>query len=378
MATSTRRDYYEVLGVGHDAGENEIKRAYRSLAVRFHPDKNPDDPEAEEKFKEAAEAYAVLSDPEKRARFDRFGHQGLGAEGFTGFDADVFGDFADILGDIFGFGDLFGARRRSRSGGSRRGSDLQFAMSLSLEEAATGVERSIRVPRLEACQACEGSGVEPGTSPETCPSCNGRGQVAFRRGFLTVAQTCRRCGGQGRVVAHPCRECGGRGRVQQETTLEVKVPAGVDNGMRLRLTGEGESGVLGGRRGDLYVVVTIAPHEVFQRDGADLHMKLPVSVFKAMLGGRLTVPTVLGEERELEIAPGTQPGQAVRLRGAGMPALNGAGRGDLHVHFQVVVPRTLSEEQRSLVEEAAQVGGEDVMPEESLLQRLKRKLVNEA
>jgi len=355
----------------------EIKKAYRRMAIRYHPDRNPDDPHAEERFKEASEAYAVLSDPEKRGRYDRLGHRGLGGEGFADVGPETFVDFADILGDLFGFGDLFGTRRRRSSPGRQRGSDLRFAMSLTLEEAARGVDKTIRVPRMEPCDACGATGVEAGTSPETCPSCGGRGQVAYRRGFLTVAQTCPTCRGQGQVVRNPCRACGGRGRVECEVTLQVHVPPGVDNGVRLRLGGEGESGVRGGRSGDLYVVVSVEPHEVFERAGDDLHMELPISVFQAMLGARLVVPTVLGEEREVEVAPGAQPGDVIRIRGAGMPSLNGRGRGDLHVHLRVVVPRNLSAEQKRLLREAALLGGEEAAPSEGLLERLRRKLANE-
>ena len=377
MATGTRRDYYEILGVERSASVEEIKKAYRRMAVRYHPDRNPDDPRAEERFKEASEAYAVLSDPEKRARYDRFGHQGLGGEGFADVGPETFVDFADILGDLFGFGDLFGSRRRRSPGGRQRGSDLRFAMSLTLEEAARGVDKTIRVPRLEPCEACGTTGVEAGTAPETCPSCGGRGQVAYRRGFLTVAQTCPTCHGQGRVVRNPCRACGGRGRVEREVTLQVHVPPGVDSGVRLRLGGEGESGVRGGRSGDLYVVVSVEPHEIFERDGDDLHMELPVSVFQAMLGARLTVPTILDGEREIEVRPGTQPGDVIRLRGAGMPSLDGRGHGDLHVHLRVVVPRNLSAEQKRLLREAALLGGDDAAPAEGLLERLRRKLAND-
>ncbi len=375
MTTGTRRDYYEILGVERSAGVEEIKKAYRRMAVRYHPDKNPDNPDAEERFKEASEAYAVLSDPEKRARYDRFGHEGLGDVGFTGFDSESFVDFADILGDLFGFGDLFGGRRRT-SRGSQRGSDLRFTMSLSLEEAARGVTKTIRVPRLEVCDQCGGSGVAGGGSPETCPTCGGRGQVAYRRGFLTVAQTCPSCHGHGRVVRNPCRACHGRGRTEHEVSLEVKIPPGVDNNMRLRLSGEGESGVRGGPPGDLYVVVAVEPHELFTRDGADLHMTLPVSVFQAMLGTRLAVPTILGGEHEIEIPAGAQPGQVIRVRGQGMPVLESRGAGDLYVHLKVVIPEKLGPEQRRLIEEAAALGGE-AAHDEGLLHRIRRRLAND-
>lgn len=357
MSSENRRDYYEILGVGRDASAAEIKTSYRGLAVKFHPDRNPDLPDAEEKFKEASEAYAVLSDPDKRARYDRFGHAGLGSEGFTGFDPNSFGDFADILGDLFGFGDMFGSRRRRSGSGSRRGHDLQYTLKLTLEEAATGIERSIRVPRLESCERCSGSGSEPGTTPESCSTCEGAGQVAYRRGFLSVAQTCPSCGGAGRVNRDPCSDCEGHGRTEKETTLKVTVPAGVDSGMRLRLVGEGEGGTFGGPAGDLFVVMDVAGHDLFERDGADLHLELPISVFQAMLGVEVPITTVLGEDRDVDVDAGSQPGDVIRLHGVGMPHVNGRRRGDLYVHLRVVVPKKLSHEQRRLIEEVAEIGG---------------------
>ena len=376
MATGAKRDYYEVLGVGRDASLPDIKRAYRALAVQLHPDRNPGNPEAEERFKEASEAYAVLSDPEKRARYDRFGHEGVAANGFTGFDPASFGDFADILGDLFGvtFGDIFGTQRRR--GGPRRGHDLQYTLKISLEDAARGVERVIRIPRLVRCPSCSGSGAEPGTSPEPCGTCRGAGQVMFRRGFLSVSQTCPTCGGAGRINRHPCQACGGRGRAEEENSLRVKVPPGVATGMRLRLSGEGEAGERGGPTGDLYVVVSVEEHPSFVREGTDLRVEVPVSVFHAMLGGPLEVSTVLGESRTVDIEPGAQPGDVLRLRGDGMPHLDSKRRGDLHVHLKVVVPRRLSDEQRRLIAEVAAAGsdGLDQEPQRGFFDRLKRAL----
>ncbi len=375
MATETKRDYYEVLGVSRDASLDEIKKAYRRMAVQYHPDRNPDNADAEERFKEASEAYAVLSDADKRARYDRFGHEGAEGTPFTGFDPNTFVDFADILGDLFGFGDLFGMRRRGGGGGRQRGSDLRYTLSLTLEEAATGVTRTIRIPRQEACGACHGSGAEGGSAPQTCPTCGGRGQVAFRRGFLTVAQTCPGCGGRGQVISDPCRACRGQGRVEKEVSLEVKVPAGVDSGMRLRLAGEGEAGANGGSTGDLYVVLAVQPHETFTREGSDLHTVLPVSVYQAMLGATRSVETVLGEEKQVEVSAGSQPDDVLRVRGAGMPELDGGRRGDLYLHLRVVVPRRLAGEERRLVEEAAERAGEaDLGADEGFLHRLKRRL----
>ncbi len=373
MSPEQERDYYDVLGVARDVAVDEIKKAYRALAVKYHPDRNPGDVEAEEMFKEAAQAYAVLSDSEKRARYDRFGHQGVEGQGFSGFDPNAFGDFADILGDLFGFGDIFGRRSGRGRGGRQRGHDLQYTLRITLEEAAGGVEKSIRVPRLEGCESCDGSGSKPGTTPEPCGTCRGNGQVMFQRGFLSVAQTCPTCSGAGRVNRYPCEPCNGRGRVERETTLQVSVPAGVDNGMRLRLTGEGESGTLGGPSGDLFVVIGVSQHDIFERDGDHLHMELPISVYQAMLGAEIEVTTIQNEEATVNIESGTQPGDVLRIQGAGMPNVNGRRRGDLHIHSKIVVPQKLSSEQRQLVEEVARLGG-GVEPEDqrSLFERLKR------
>lgn len=357
MTTAAKRDYYEVLGVPRDASVGDIKKAYRALAIKYHPDRNPDDPSAEERFKEASEAYAVLSDADKRARYDQFGHQAVGEQGFSGFDPGAFGDFADILGDLFGFGfgDIFGGRRRGPRNGPQRGRDLQYTLRISLEEAATGLERTLRIPRQVSCGVCQGSGSEPGSTPASCTTCGGAGQVMFRRGFLSVAQTCPTCSGAGRINRNPCAACRGDGRVEQEASLRVTVPAGIDTGMRLRLAGEGEGGARGGPPGDLYVVLAVAEHELFERHGVDLHLKVPISAFQAMLGDALEVPTIAGEPRTIEIASGTQPGDYQRVRGAGMPQVDRARSGDLYVHFDVVVPRKLDAEQRRLVEEAARL-----------------------
>ncbi len=359
MTARSKRDYYEVLGVPRDAQVGDIKVAYRRLAVQFHPDRNPNDPEAEESFKEAAEAYAILSDAEKRARYDRFGHDGVAANGFTGFDPNAFGDFADILGEMFGFsfGDIFGGRPGAHRSGPRRGRDLQYTLEISLEEAAVGVEQTIRIPRRETCGHCSGIGAEPGTSPENCGTCNGNGQVLFRRGFLSVAQTCPTCSGGGRVNRSPCSQCRGRGRVEREATLKVTVPAGVDHGMRLRLSGEGDPGESNGPPGDLFVVLGVREDKAFARQGADLHVELRVSAFQAMLGETMTVTNLYGDDEEVRIEAGSQPGDVIRLRGHGMPRLNSSRRGDLFCHLKVVVPRRLTSEQRKLVTEAAEQGG---------------------
>jgi len=375
MTARSKRDYYEVLGVRRDAQVGDIKVAYRRLAVQFHPDRNPDDPEAEERFKEAAEAYAILSDPEKRSRYDRFGHDGVAENGFTGFDPNAFGDFADILGEMFGFsfGDVFGGRPGARRSGPRRGRDLQYTLEISLEEAAMGVEQTIRIPRREPCGHCSGTGAEPGTSPETCGTCHGNGQVLFRRGFLSVAQTCPTCSGGGRVNRSPCSDCRGRGRVEREATLKVSVPAGVDNGMRLRLSGEGDPGESNGPAGDLFVVLGVRDHKAFARQGADLHLEVRVSAFQAMLGKTVTITNLYGDEEDVRIEAGSQPGDVIRLRGHGMPRLNSSRRGDLFCHLKIVVPRRLTSEQSRLVSEAAELGeGLDQDQQVGIFDRVKK------
>ncbi len=341
------RDYYEVLGVPRDADLETIKKAYRRLALRYHPDRNPGDKAAEEKFKEAAEAYAVLSDPEKRRAYDRFGHAGLGGEpAFRGFDPDIFGDFADILGGMFGF-DLFGTRRARRT--TRRGRDLLYELELDFEEAVRGTEARIRVPRHETCDACGGSGAEGPGGIRTCGECGGRGQIAFQQGFFTIARTCPRCGGAGRVIARACRACRGQGRRRRERTLQVRIPAGVDEGTRLRLAGEGEASAEGGPPGDLYVEIHVRPHPVFRRDGLDLRCELPLTFAQAALGDRLRVPALQGEV-EIEVPPGAQSGAELRVPGAGISEVGGRGRGDLVVTLRVETPTKLSAEARALFE----------------------------
>src|SRR6185295_13560461 len=309
---AAKRDYYEVLSVTREASEKEIKTAYRRLAVQFHPDKNPGDREAEEKFKEAAEAYEVISDPEKRQRYDRFGHQGVQGAGSGGFDPSTFGDFADILGDLFGFG-----RRAGGGGGASRGADLRYDLELTFEEAAFGSDQKLRLPRLEKCETCSGSGSAAGKAPVACSACGGRGQVQVAQGFLTFASTCPQCRGEGRVISDPCRDCRGSGLVERERTLEIRIPAGVDTGARLRLVGEGEHGRLGGPPGDLYVVTAVKPHPRFQRDGSTVISRQRISYPQAVLGARLEVETLHGTT-PLEIPSGTQHGKDFRLRGQGI------------------------------------------------------------
>ena len=348
-ASVSKRDYYEVLGVEREATDQQIKSAYRKLALKYHPDRNPDDHKAEESFKEAAEAYAVLADREKRGLYDRFGHAGVGAG--AGVDPTIFADFSDIfagLGDVFGFGDLFGGRRR-RSG-PQRGSDLRYDLEITFEESATGVETTVQIPREETCETCKGSGAAAGTSPETCSQCRGSGQLRYQQGFLTVARPCPNCRGTGKTIAKPCPTCRGAGRVGKERKLTVKIPAGIATGQRLRLYGEGEHGSAGGPAGDLYVVVHVQEHSFFHRDGDDLLCEMPISFPTLALGGSIKVPTLNGHE-DLHIPGGTQTGARFKLRGKGMPNVSGRGHGDLHVIARASIPKKLTKEQKHLLEE---------------------------
>jgi molecular chaperone DnaJ len=355
----SKRDYYEVLGVGRDANEQQIKSAYRKLALKYHPDRNPGDHKAEEQFKEAAEAYAIVSDPEKRSLYDRFGHAGVSGVGAGGFDPNAFAGFEDIfgnLGDLFGFGDIFGGRRRR--GGPQRGSDLRYDLEISFEESFTGTETSIQIPREESCETCSGSGAAPGSSPEVCATCRGAGQQRFQQGFLTVARPCPACRGAGRVISKPCQACRGAGRIGRERKITAKIPAGIATGQRLRMYGEGEHGSAGGPPGDLYVVVHVQEHAFFHREGDDLYCELPVSFPTLALGGEIRVPTMVGDD-EVKVPAGTQPGARFRLRGKGMPNVSGRGVGDLHVIARAAIPKKLTKEQKHLIEELAKA-----MPDE--------------
>ncbi|HEY7902145.1 MAG TPA: molecular chaperone DnaJ, partial [Casimicrobiaceae bacterium] len=328
-----KRDYYSVLGVNRDAGEDEIKKSYRRMAMKHHPDRNTGDKESEEKFKECKEAYEVLTDARKRAAYDQFGHAGVdqaAAFGAGARGAEGFGGFADAFGDIFG--EIFGQQRGGRGGnGVYRGADLRYNLELSLEDAARGTEAKIRIPTLEQCATCHGSGAKPGTQPKQCPTCHGRGEVRVSQGFFSLQQTCPQCHGRGKVIADPCATCEGAGRVRKHKTLSVKIPAGVDQDDRIRLAGEGEAGVNGGPAGDLYVVVSLKPHAVFQRDGADLHCELPVSFATAALGGELEIPTLDGHAK-VKVPPETQTGQVFRLRNKGIRPVRGSVTGDLYCH----------------------------------------------
>ncbi|MGI6606736.1 MAG: molecular chaperone DnaJ [Peptococcia bacterium] len=347
-----KRDYYEVLGVEKNAGEAEIKKAFRKLARQYHPDVNPGDKTAEEKFKEINEAYEVLSDPEKRQRYDQFGHAGTDPNGFGGGGFGGFGGFGGA-GDFGGFGDIFdaffGGGTSSRKRGPEQGADLRYDLSLSFEEAAFGVEKDIEIPRLENCPTCHGSGAKPGTSPTTCSRCQGTGQIRITQrtalGHFQTIRSCPECGGEGKIIANPCSECRGKGKVRKNRKLHIKIPAGVDNDSRIRLSGEGEPGLRGGPPGDLYVFVEVRPHKLFERHGNDLYMEFPVTFVQATLGAEVQVPTLEGKAM-LKIPEGTQTHTILRLKGQGIPYLRGNGRGDQHIRIVVVTPTKLSEEQK--------------------------------
>jgi molecular chaperone DnaJ len=338
----SKRDYYEVLEINRGASEQELKSAYKRLAVRYHPDKNPGDHAAEEKFKEVAEAYAVLSNPEQRARYDRYGHAGVSSAGAPNWGAQGFGNIEDIF-DLFGIGEMFGGRggASGRRTNAQRGSDLRYDLEISLEEAAQGMTANLRIPRLEACDDCKGTGAQAGTQPEACAACAGTGQVRYQQGFFSVARTCGTCRGTGRVVKHPCNECRGAGRVEREKEMEVKIPAGVETGSRVRLPGQGGPGQRGGEPGDLYLRITVRDHPTVRVQGRDLLLDLPITPAEALAGAEVTAPTFEGPVK-LKIPPGSQSGRKLRLRGRGLPALKGgttgAPRGDLYVVLQIVLP----------------------------------------
>jgi len=359
-----KRDYYEVLGVPREANAQEVKSAYRKLALKYHPDKNPGDKQAEESFKEAAEAYSVLSDPNKRGQYDRFGHAGVnvGGGGFGGFDPDIFGDFSDILGDFFGFGDVFGGGRRRRPNQAQRGSDLRYDLCISFEEAVFGVKTKIKIPRQETCNVCGGTGAKPGQGRVTCNTCGGQGQIRYQQGFFTISRTCPQCQGAGQIIKSRCTECKGSGRLPKEKVLELKIPAGVDDGSRLRVAGEGESGANGGPPGDLYVVIEVEEHPFFKRQGNDIYCELPVSFPQAALGAEIGIPTLQGQEK-LKIPEGTQTGTVFRLKGRGIVSLGGRGQGDQLVAITVVTPTKLNKQQKEILQQFAEASEEE--PEEA-------------
>lgn len=368
----SKKDYYDVLGVSKSATADEIKKAYRKLARQYHPDVNKDNPEAAEKFKECAEAYGVLSDEQKRAQYDQFGHaafQGGGAGGAGGFDFSGFQGFGGGGGmeDIFDM--FFGGQGRSRGGnaGPKRGSDLRYDLEITFEEAAFGLEREIKLTRDEQCHKCGGSGAEPGSKVETCPECHGTGQVSFTQntmfGQMRNVRPCTRCHGEGKIITEPCKECKGKGTVRNSKKLKVKIPAGVDNGSRLRVAGEGEAGMRGGETGDLYVYLYVKPHKFFERDGTTVLCEVPINIVQATLGAEIKVPTLDGQVT-MKVPEGTQPGKVMRLKGKGIPNLRGGGRGDQLVRIKVVVPEKLNEKQKEALRKFADISKDNINPEE--------------
>jgi molecular chaperone DnaJ len=348
----SKRDYYEVLGVAKNASDEELKKAYRKLAMKYHPDRNPGDAAAEEKFKEAKEAYEMLTDADKRAAYDRFGHAGVDPNAGGGPGGAGFGNFSEAFGDIFG--DIFGAAGGRGGGGGRsnvyRGSDLRYSMEITLEQAAAGFTTEIKVPSWETCDTCDGTGAKPGTKAETCKTCGGQGQVRMQQGFFSIQQTCPSCRGSGKTIPNPCTACDGVGRIRKQKTLEVKIPAGIDDGMRIRSSGNGEPGLNGGPSGDLYVEVSIKPHRVFQREGDDLHCEVPVSFARAALGGSIDVPTLNGKA-SFDLPEGTQTGKTFRLRGKGIRNVRSSVAGDLYCHVVVETPVKLNDRQRRILED---------------------------
>ncbi len=360
----SKRDAYEVLGVAHDAPQEEIKKAYRKMAMQYHPDRNPGDSVAEENFKEAAEAYSVLADPEKRSTYDRFGYDGLRGEGFggfSGFNSTIFADFEDILGDFFSFGlgDLFGTRSRRRPGGPAQGRDLVLEIELTLEEAASGMEKEIKINRSRRCAECRGTGVKPGTQKSSCQQCQGRGQVRYQQGFFAVARPCPQCDGSGQIITSPCETCQGRGKQREKKGLKVNIPAGVDTGMRLRVEGEGDAGDHGGPSGDLYVAIRVKAHKYFSRENDHLYCQAKISFPRAAIGTQVEIPTFEGRET-LTIPSGTQPGEVLKLKGKGLRNVSNHRKGDLFVRIEVETPRNMSKKQKQILRAFAESRGEDL------------------
>ena len=348
---TTKRDYYEILGVGRNADEIELKTSYRKLALKYHPDRNPGDKQAEENFKEASEAYEVLRDPQKRNIYDQFGHQGLEGSGFSGFSGfeDIFSSFGGIFEEFFGFST--GRSSRSRT---QRGADLRYDLTLSFMESAFGTETKINLEKLEICPSCQGTKCEPGTHPDTCRQCNGSGQVSRSQGFFTVRTTCYQCSGTGQIIPNPCKSCHGLGQIKVNKKVTVKIPAGVDNGSRLRLSGEGEAGIYGGSPGDLYVFIHVEPHEFFERDNTNIICQINISFVQAALGDTIAVPTLNGK-KQLKIPKGTQPGDIFRFRGEGIPSLRNGKRGDEVIQVLIKTPTHLNKKQEALLKEFAQI-----------------------
>jgi molecular chaperone DnaJ len=365
LPNNGKRDYYEVLGVTRTASEQEIKSAYRKLALQYHPDRNPNNPDAEERFKECTEAYSVLADTEKRGNYDRFGHAGVGGVGAGGFDPSIFqdfGDLGDIFSSLFGMGDMFGGMGGRRRSWTQRGGDLRQDLTLEFEEAVFGVEKKVEVRRHESCEACNGSGLAPGHGPATCRTCGGHGQVRYQQGFFSIARTCSACQGRGTVITDPCKTCRGEGRQVRERTVSVNVPAGVEDGTRIRYAAQGEAGVHGGPAGDLYIVLHVKEHPMFEREGRDLHCAVPISFAQAALGAELEIPTLEGPEK-LKIPEGTQSGTVFKIRHRGVPVLNGRGKGDLYVEVRVHTPAKLTRRQRELLQEFSATNAVENKPE---------------
>ena len=363
-----KRDYYEILDVEKSASGSEIKKAYRKLAMKNHPDRNPGDKAAEERFKEASEAYSVLSDEEKRQRYDRFGHEAMGGGAGYGDMNDIFSNFGDIFSDLFGG---FGGQRRRDPNAPTRGNDLQMKLSVPFSYVVHGGELNAEVPRQESCETCSGSGARPGTSASTCSACHGRGQVRHSQGLFTIQSACHRCGGKGKVIQNPCLRCRGKGTVKNRKTVNVKVPPGVANGNRLRLSGEGEPGRNGGTSGDLFIVLQVKDHELFERDGADLHLPLPIHYVQAALGSSVMIPVLNEKDYKIRIAAGTQHGDIQRIRGKGLPMVNRRASGDLYVHFQIEVPKKLSRREKELLRSLAQEAGIKTDGKAGLFDKLK-------
>ena len=373
----TKRDYYEVLGINRGTSSEEIKKAYRKMALKFHPDRNPNNKEAEEKFKEAAEAYSILIDTEKKSVYDRFGHDGLRGEGFpgfSGFNSSVFEGFEDILGSFFnfGFGDIFGTRERGRGHSPQRGRDLGLELVVTLEEAAFGVEKELKLSRAELCPVCDGSGMKPGTEKSVCPQCDGRGQMRYSQGFFTVSRTCNHCQGNGEIISSPCIDCHGSGKKREKKTIEIKIPEGIDDGYKLRIGGEGEVGDLNAPRGDLYVLVRVKKHRFFEREENNLFCEIPISFSQAALGATVEIPT-LEENKTLKIPSGTQGEEIFRIKGKGIKSLHNYRQGDLFVKVKVETPKNLSKEQKELLKKFALSRGDNIDSiDRSILDKVKK------